>query len=260
MILTDTTNTIFWTPTNPVDKWFIDLATKWDGWGMVLYVLLTVIIAAILSAAIGLERYRKGKSAGMRTHALLSVGCSLLMTVSIWAMKSEFINISYDHARIAAAAITGVGFLGAGVIVKDRFTIKGLSTATTLWIVSSIGLAIGAGFILEGVIAVIVAMGIILICNKVVHAVDLNAPHVTIEAKEGISVIERVRATCDKNSLNLKSVYITEKKGDTFTVKAYFPYNTAEITLDYFVSEIMKEEGIKSAEVVNKYHDHQNKQ
>ena len=70
---------------------------------MLLYVLITVVISAVLSALIGLERYRKGENAGMRTHALLAVGCSFLMTISLWAIPMAAIDSSiFDISRIAA--------------------------------------------------------------------------------------------------------------------------------------------------------------
>ena len=124
---------------NIIDQFFIDLANGLDGWGMLIYVLVAALISAILSALIGLERYRKGENAGMRTHALLAVGCSFLMSISLWAIPmAAFDAAKFDISRIAAATVSGVGFLGAGVIIKDKFTVKGLSTATTLWICAAI--------------------------------------------------------------------------------------------------------------------------
>ena len=72
---------------NVVDKWFLSLVEKLDGWGMLIYCALTLLISGVLSALIGLERYRKGENAGIRTHALLSVGTSFLMIISIWAIR-----------------------------------------------------------------------------------------------------------------------------------------------------------------------------
>ena len=129
---------------NIIDKWFLSLISSetLKGWGIVIYIFLSLTISAVLSFLIGLERYRKGENAGMRTHALLAVGCAFLMTISLFAL--DFFDMSdnqkYDISRIAAGTITGIGFLGAGVIIKDKFTVKGLSTATTLWICAAIGM------------------------------------------------------------------------------------------------------------------------
>lgn len=236
---------------NFIDQWFIDLAGKFEGFGLLLYVLITVIISAILSALIGLERYRKGENAGMRTHALLAVGCSFLMTISLWLVPMILPDTAkYDFGRIAAATISGVGFLGAGVIIKDKFTVKGLSTATTLWICAAIGLATGAGFILESILATCITMLVVFIRNRLIIGVDRNAPHVVVEAKESCAVINVINSVCNKNSLNLKNVDISEIKDGKIIAKAYFPYHSNKLLLDYFVLEIKKEEDVTSAYLV----------
>ena len=240
---------------NIIDQWFIDLTGKLDGFGMLIYVLITTFISAALSALIGLERYRKGENAGMRTHALLAVGCSFLMVIALWAIPMiDFsmlgADLKYDISRIAAAAVSGVGFLGAGVIIKDKFTVKGLSTATTLWICAAIGLATGAGFILESIIATIVTMLVVFIRNRLIIGVDRNAPHVVVEAKDNVSIIDAINTVCNKNSLNLKNVDIASIEKGRITAKAFFPYHSNKLLLDYFILEIKKVEGVKSAYLV----------
>ena len=242
---------------NLINQWFIDLAGKFEGFGLLLYVLITVSISAILSALIGLERYRKGENAGMRTHALLAVGCSFLMTISLWVVPIIATNMGttepkYDISRIAAATVSGVGFLGAGVIIKDKFTVKGLSTATTLWICAAIGLATGAGFILESILATIITMLVVFVRNRLIIGVDKNAPHVVVESKDSVSVIEVINNVCNKNGLNLKNVDITKMNNGKIEAKAYFPYHSNKLLLKYFISEISKEEGILNAYMVLK--------
>ena len=235
---------------NIIDQFFIDIANSLDGWGLLIYVLITVMIAAISSALIGLERYRKGENAGIRTHALLAVGCSFLMTVAVFGIPMLKGTNNYDIGRIAAAVVSGVGFLGAGVIIKDKFTVKGLSTATTLWICAAIGLAIGAGFVLEGIVAAVVTMLVVFVRNRVIIGIDRNAPHVVVESDKGCSIIDGINKVCAKNSLNLKSVDIVELDENKIVAKAYFPYHSNKLLLDYFVIEIKKVEGIKSAYIV----------
>ena len=240
---------------NFIDQWFIDLAGKFEGFGLLLYVVITVIISAVLSALIGLERYRKGENAGMRTHALLAVGCSFLMTISLWivpiiATSMGATEVKYDISRIAAATVSGVGFLGAGVIIKDKFTVKGLSTATTLWICAAIGLATGAGFILEAIIATCITMLVVFVRNRLIIGVDRNAPHVVVEAKDSCAIIDVINTVCNKNTLNLKNVDITEIANGKIVAKAYFPYHSSKLLLDYFILEIKKEEGVTGAYLV----------
>ena len=235
---------------NFIDQFFVDLATGLDGWGLLIYSLITVMIAAILSALIGLERYRKGENAGIRTHALLAVGCSFLMTIAVFGIPM-FVGVStYDIGRVAAAVISGVGFLGAGVIIKDKFTVKGLSTATTLWICSAIGLAVGAGFILEAIIAAIITMLVVFIRNRVIIGIDRNAPHVVVESDKDCAIIDVINSTCAKNTLNLKNIDITGISANKIVAKAYFPYHSNKLLLEYFVIEINKVEGVKGAYIV----------
>lgn len=236
---------------NFIDRAFIELASSLEGWGMLIYVLVTISISAILSALIGLERYRKGENAGMRTHALLAVGCSFLMTISLWAIPMMGLGTEkYDISRIAAATISGVGFLGAGVIIKDRFTVKGLSTATTLWICAAIGLATGAGFVLEAIIATIVTMLVIFVRNRLIIGIDKRAPHVVVEAEKTCEIIDTINRVCAKNAMNLKDISIIAIDDDKIVANAYFPYHSNKLLLDYFIIEILKEKGIKNANLV----------
>ena len=112
------------------------------GWGDTL---LRVGAAAALGGAIGLERELDEKAAGLRTHMLVSVGVALFTLVGAYGF-ADFPAGSIDPSRIAAQIVTGVGFLGAGVIFRQGFTIRGLTTAASLWLVAAIGMAAGAGF------------------------------------------------------------------------------------------------------------------
>jgi len=117
--------------------------------------LLRLVVAALLGAAVGLEREVHGRPAGIRTYFVLSLGTALLMVLS------EYLLVAYhdtypglaqgDPGRIAGQAITGIGFLGAGVIIRYKDSIRGLTTAACVWLVCSVGLAVGAGFYVMGV-------------------------------------------------------------------------------------------------------------
>jgi putative Mg2+ transporter-C (MgtC) family protein len=125
------------------------------GWGDTV---LRVVVAAALGGAIGLERELDEKAAGLRTHVLVSVGAALFTLVGAYGF-GEFARGSIDPSRIAAQIVTGVGFLGAGVIFRQGFTIRGLTTAASLWLVAAIGMAAGAGFWKGALIAA--GMGIV---------------------------------------------------------------------------------------------------
>ncbi|MDD2904050.1 MAG: MgtC/SapB family protein [Syntrophales bacterium] len=118
--------------------------------------LARLFLAALLGAAVGLEREIHGRPAGVRTYLILALGTALLMVLSenlLLAYKEAFpgSGIQGDPGRIAGQAITGIGFLGAGVIIRYKDSIRGLTTAACVWLVCSVGLAVGAGFYLLGV-------------------------------------------------------------------------------------------------------------
>jgi putative Mg2+ transporter-C (MgtC) family protein len=118
-------------------------------------IIFRFVLASVLGGVIGLEREVHGREAGVRTYLLVSLGSALIMVIS------EFLVVKYqggpsggafrgDPGRIAAQAITGIGFLGAGVILRYRDSICGLTTAACMWVVCAIGLAIGSGYYLFG--------------------------------------------------------------------------------------------------------------
>jgi len=112
--------------------------------------LLRIFIAAILGGAIGLEREYRSKMAGFRTHFLVALGSAIFMIISIHGFDTELplldkTNYSLDPARIAANIVTGIGFIGAGAIIFQKHTVRGITTAAGIWVTAAIGMACGAG-------------------------------------------------------------------------------------------------------------------
>lgn len=105
--------------------------------------LLRLALAGILGGLIGLERELREREAGLRTHLLVAVGAALFTIVGAYGFSSFRLT---DPTRIAAQIVTGIGFLGAGAIIRQGSTIRGLTTAATLWVVAAVGLASGAGY------------------------------------------------------------------------------------------------------------------
>ena len=132
-----------------------------------LEIIFRLILAALLGGAVGLEREVHGRPAGVRTYLLLSLGSALIMVISEYLFHKyrggvPGISLQVDPGRIAAQAITGIGFLGAGVIIRNRDTIRGLTTAACVWVVCAVGLTIGAGFYLYGgTVAVITVLSLV---------------------------------------------------------------------------------------------------
>jgi len=109
---------------------------------MVIRLLLTLV----LSGLIGLERQVHRRDAGLRTHILVALGSCLIMLTSLYVFAIYKDQVTLDPARIAAGVVTGIGFLGAGTIIREPDGVRGLTTAASLWVVAGIGLAVGVGF------------------------------------------------------------------------------------------------------------------
>ena len=125
--------------------------------------LFALVLASVLGGAIGLERELSGKPAGFRTNLLICVGAALLTELSV-AMALAYQG---DPGRIAAQIVSGIGFLGAGTIIQARGTVIGLTTAATLWVVSAIGIALGAGYYTEAIGTTVLVLVALLLLGKV---------------------------------------------------------------------------------------------
>ena len=117
-------------------------------WGNLILCAIAIVLSVILCGVIGLEREKRGRSAGLRTHLLVGVGSTVVMIISIYGFPAMFTGaeggMTRDVARLAAQVVAGVGFLGAGAIIHNNGGIKGLTTASTIWLVMAIGLACGS--------------------------------------------------------------------------------------------------------------------
>ncbi len=130
-------------------------------------ILIRLGAAALAGGLIGFERELHGKEAGLRTHCLVSLGSALIMLVSIEIFNMYHTVASLDPGRIAAQVVSGVGFLGAGTIIRSRTGVVGLTTAAGLWTASGAGLACGLGYFRAAVIACVIALFVLVIFGKI---------------------------------------------------------------------------------------------
>lgn len=116
-------------------------------------IIFRLLLATVIGGMFGIEREFKHKAAGLQTNILVALGATLSMLVSI--------QFDIDPARIAAGVVTGIGFLGAGLIIHGRSEIQGITTAATIWLVSAIGLAIGIGYYSAAIISAVIAVAVL---------------------------------------------------------------------------------------------------
>lgn len=174
-------------------------------------IILRVLVAAALGAAVGIERERQDQPAGMRTHMILVIGATLAMVLSV--------NVGYlyaregtpaDPARLAAQVISGIGFLGAGAILRFGFNVKGLTTATSLWTMAIVGMTVGAGYYLIGVVTTALMLVVLTVFNVIENRYLRTSVsrYIQIEADYHKGVVKTIRKVVQQFSDNLVSFTI----------------------------------------------------
>lgn len=172
---------------------------------------IRILLAGICGSVIGLERRKRFKDAGIRTHLILAIGCAVIMIVSKYAFSD---TLDYDAARVASNIITGVGFLGAGVIFVKSGSVRGLTTAAGIWTTAAIGMAIGAGFYLLGIAVTILLVVIQLLLYRLVPALEsIEVAELLIKTKRTPDILEKIKAELDKNNIFISTMKI--KKHET---------------------------------------------
>lgn len=140
-----------------------------------LSVLLHLCLAVLAGGLIGLERTYHGRPAGFRTHTLVCTASGLLMQLTLfqWEMVADMPmeTVRVDPTRMAQGIMTGIGFLGAGVVLKDGLTIRGLTTAASIWITAAIGIMAGAGFYFATIVATLLTLGTLSVFRYIEHIV-----------------------------------------------------------------------------------------
>ncbi len=172
-------------------------------------------LAAALGSIIGLEREFREREAGLRTHLLVSLGSALFTIVSAFGFHDVLTHdpqvvVRLDPSRIAAQIVSGIGFLGAGAIIRQGLSIRGLTTAATLWVVAAIGMAAGAGFysvaIITTVVALIALWPLRYIAYRMIDRVKPEEDRIVVEMREGHSLAELLT-----NVTQVRHIEVTEE-------------------------------------------------
>lgn len=129
-----------------------------DSLGLDLDVIIKILLACVLGGLVGLERESINRPAGLRTHILVCVGSTLVMTINTILVVSYSSTVNLDPGRFGAAVLSGIGFLGAGTIIREGNSVSGLTTAASLWTIACIGLTIGAGHFLLATFTTLVVL------------------------------------------------------------------------------------------------------
>lgn len=165
-------------------------------------------IAALLGGIIGLEREGLKRPAGFRTHILVCVGATVAVHTNIQLIQTYATSTNIDPARLGAQVISGLGFLGAGTIIKEGSTVKGLTTAASLWVVGIIGLAVGSGQYLSATLSTLMLYLILGAFQRIEKKIRFKKGNMTlmITAKEAEAVIVLAGPILDDMHIVIKSI------------------------------------------------------
>ena len=172
---------------------------------------LRMLLAMLVGAVIGTEREYTHRPAGMRTHMLVALGACAVMTTSqmiFWQYRPY--GATPDPARLSAQVITGLGFLGAGTIMREGPSVKGLTTAAGLWATAGIGLAIGSGFYSIGIFSTVLMLALQILMHKfLVHADSLVSGQLQFTVRAGETFVEDFRAFIRERGIQATDSKIT---------------------------------------------------
>ena len=139
-------------------------------------IIVRLVLATLLGGLVGLEREAAGRAAGLRTHILVCVGSALVMMTSIHLFETYKGITDVDPSRLAAQVVSGIGFLGAGTIIQSGSSVKGLTTAASLWAVASVGLAVGCGFIKAASLVTVIMLFGLFVIGKIMRQFFPDSP------------------------------------------------------------------------------------
>jgi putative Mg2+ transporter-C (MgtC) family protein len=182
----------------------------WEG-------LIRLALAAVLAGAIGIERELREQEAGLRTHMLVCVGAAAFMIVGVYGWSdfqlSNGIGVVVDPSRVASYVVSGIGFLGAGAIIRHGINVRGLTTAASLWVVAAIGVAVGVGMygLAIGVTAlVILALWPLGAVKRVLAGRRASAKRLAVTLDPQASIVETLAAV-EEGGFDIESVEVAEE-------------------------------------------------
>jgi len=210
-----------------------------------LVILFRLLIAATLSGVIGFEREFHGRTAGFRTHILLCIGSTLIMLTSIHIFDVYYGKVACDPGRIAAGVVTGIGFLGAGAIMRSRASIRGLTTAASLWVVAGIGLAVGSGLYFGAIMTTILTLVALMIFSRLEYMMIRKDWYRTIhiETKDSLGQLKYIREILDEYHADINDFEVERTPAGAMVLKVGLKLYTTRYN-DQLVADIGRLDGV----------------
>jgi len=212
-------------------------------------IVLRLLVAAILGGIIGYERETENKPAGFRTNMLVCIGSALVMVTSQFIFNQYQGLTNLDPARLGAQVISGIGFIGAGTIIRDGLHVRGLTTAASLWVVACIGLAVGIGFYWGAIITTLFILLILMVMKKIEERIRSAGPFrvIVIRSTDEPGQLGAIGSVFGKHGASIKNIKIIkmEDQSDDINIRLTVEFKP-ETPLMSFLDELKAVKGISS--------------
>ncbi|MCD6168539.1 MAG: MgtC/SapB family protein [Caldisericia bacterium] len=217
--------------------------------GDFLNILLKILLAFVFGGLIGFERERRNRPAGLRTHILVSVGSASFTISSIYFYK--LFGTANDPSRVAANIVVGIGFLGAGTIIKEGFSVKGLTTAATIWVSAAIGLSCGLGlYLLAFLVSLLTFLTLILLRNFEIETFgkkDRKKRILMVKVTDEPGQLGKIGTILGEHGINIENVKF--ERGETYLNIILYISVPKDLKIDELVGNLSEENWILEVNV-----------
>ena len=213
-------------------------------------ILIRLMLSCFLGGLIGIEREKNRHPAGFRTHILVCMGATLVMLSNFFIFEQFKGQTNIDPSRLGAQVISGIGFLGAGTILKEGISVKGLTTAASLWAVACVGLAVGIGFYEGAALTTSFVLITLVIFSRFEHLIYEKHSRTVIFTRASSRDIDmpRIYKVLDKYDITVSRIKLVNEKDDTVLIKISTT-GIGNASMPQIVEEISKIEQISDVEV-----------
>ena len=215
-------------------------------------IIFKLALAGILGGVIGLERESLNRPAGLRTYTLVCVGSALAMVVSLDMYFQYYQTVNADPGRIAAQVISGIGFLGAGTIMREGATVRGLTTAAGLWVVACIGLAVGAGLYIPAIATTILILFILIYFirfeERFTGLREFKRLVMLVEDRPGqVGIIGSILGDL---GVLIKNIQLTRVEGEDLEIELLIQL-PSNLTINDVINELSEVKGLRNIDRLN---------